>query len=452
MRQPVAMDCRETLISNVLSLDWKIEPIDSEQRDELKDTIKYYTKLFTYNGDYDYSEIIEWIGRDLLDLPFGGAAEIGREGDDPTGKVLWINLLDGGTLFPSLNQDYPVGQRIKEFADATVYFPYYAIARVYMSPRTEIKRWGWGMPPPEKIYLALEMLNRGDIYYAGLMLDTPQVGVLDLMDMSKDSAEKWIDSWKTLLGGVDPFKIPVLYEHEKKAEFIPFTRSPTEIMFDSAVAKYAALVASGYGMSLSDIGYSAKTNGGETLAGTIRQERQTRRTGLTRVKRKLEYFFDKILPEELYFKFIDLDDEQSVAKGRARLADATAWAQYIDKGMFTAQEARLQVMADGLVTISIPEEIPPEAAKAMKDKLASPERPSMLGRPIAPSSGGQGEVLQSLLDADPEFRSFFTELEEKFPGLGEDEQQNVLKELKNYLEQMTNSAKLLDRELYLDNN
>lgn len=393
--QPVALACRETLIANLLALQWKIEPRDSSQRDELKDTIDYYTKFFEYTGDYEYAEIIEWICKDALDLPFGGAVEVGHQGDNPEGKVLWLELLDGGTLFPTLNQDWPVGQRINGVPQ-TIYFPKHAINRMYMSPRTEINRKGWGIAPPEKIYMALALLVRGDQYYANLLLDTPQVGILDLLDMSKDSAEEWVNAWKALLTGIDPYKIPVLYEHTKSATWIPFTRPPTEIMFDVAMGRYGAITCAGYGMSLSDIGLGGgSSSGGNTLAGTIRDERKTKRTGFAKLKVKTEAFFNRILPTDLRFKLIDLDDEFSVALGRARLANATAWGALISNRVFTAEEARQQTIADGLTSITVPEKLPEELLpeNQMQQQLPnSAERPSMLGRPVTPSSGGWGEV------------------------------------------------------------
>ena len=123
-----------------------------------------------------------------------------------------------------------------------------------MSPRPEIQREGWGMAPPEKIFFSLELLNRGDIYYANLLLDTPEAGILDLADMDGASAQEWIKQFRSLLGGIDPLKVPVLYEHEGDVKWIPFGRPPTELMFDRVTTKYAALVASGYGISLSEIG------------------------------------------------------------------------------------------------------------------------------------------------------------------------------------------------------
>jgi len=405
--QPFATICRDILIDKILALDWKIEPRDGTKRDEFKEDIDYYTKFFENTGEFEYPEIIEWIGKDALDIPFGAAAEVGHEGDSPTGRVLWLELLDGGTLFPTFNGDFPVGQALKEMPYSTVYFPYYAINRLYSSPRTDIKRKGWGLAPPEKIYLSLVSLSRGDVYYANLLLDTPEVGILDLGDMAKDSAEEWVQAWRGLLGGIDPFKIPVLYEHEKEAKFIQFGRSPTELMFDKALMKYAGICAAGYGMTLSDIGFSATSSGGETLAGGIRQERNTRKTGVAVLKKKFIAFFNRMLPPDLQFVFIDLDDELSVALGRARLANATAFQILVDKGILIPNEARAQLVADGLMSTSIPEKI--KGGEDVRQPMLpgggglpfggkTQERPGLLGRPVSPSSGGQGEVKSEMYD------------------------------------------------------
>lgn len=422
--QPVALACRETLIANLLALQWKVEPRDSSKRDELKSEIDYYTKFFEYTGDYDYAEIIEWVAKDYLDLPFGGAVELGHQGDSPEGKLLWIELLDGGTLIPTLNRDWPVGQKINGLPQV-VYFPKHAINRVYMSPRTEINRKGWGIAPPEKIYMALQLLYRGDQYYANLLLDTPQVGILDLLDMSKDSAEEWVNAWKALLTGIDPYKIPVIYEHTQKAEWIPFTRPPSEIMFDVAMGRYGALTCAGYGMTLSDIGLGGGQSGGNTLAGTIRDERKTKRTGFARLKIKLEAFFNRMLPSDLKFHLIDLDDEFSVALGRARLANATAWGALIGNRVFTPEEARQQTIADGLTSITLPEKLPEELKpeNQMQPNTNGAERPSMLGRPVTPSSGGWGEVAARSL------------------GLG-----NLVDD---YVKDLTNNPHKLQRMMYL---
>src|SRR3990167_3683721 len=97
--QPIAMVCRQFLIDYLSTLDWKISAVDSTQQDELKGTIKYYTNLLTKgSGDgVDFLILLERVVADMLDIPFGGAAEIGRRGDLPNGRVIWIKPIDGGT-------------------------------------------------------------------------------------------------------------------------------------------------------------------------------------------------------------------------------------------------------------------------------------------------------------------------------------------------------------------
>lgn len=390
LRQPIATDCKDTLISNIINLDWKIEPKDTDQRDELKSEIEYYTDLFTDNGEIDYTTHIEWICNDALDLPFGAATEVMRVGDTPNGKVVHFQPLDGGTLYPYPNMDWPVYQYLGTADNVQpVFFPRHAIDRIYFNPITDIYRKGWGMAPPERIYIALDMISRGDQYYANLFADTPQAGLLDLLDMDKESAQEWLEAWQEMMVGPDPYKVGVLYEHEKEAKYIPFMRSPAELMFDKGFVLYASLVCAGYGMTLGDIGFSASASGGDTLAGTIRGERKTKRTGQAKLKKKIVAYFNRMLPSYLQFKFVDLDEELNVALGRARLATATAMSSLIKDGVLAPQEARMQILSDGLVTISIPEEIPEDA---MPQNAMVAERPSMLGRPVSPSEGGYGEI------------------------------------------------------------
>jgi hypothetical protein len=398
--EPIAMICRETLIANLLALDWEISPRKSEDREEQKGNIRHYTRLLERGGDYydfDWTGLVEWIMADLQDLPFGAGAEIGRKGDVPGGRVAWVKPLDGGTLYPTLNKESPVVQWYKNYD--FIIFPKHAIARTYMSPRPELLREGWGLAPPEKIYFALLMLYQGDRYYADLLLDNPPAGILDLGDMEMDSALQWADSYKNFLVGKNSaFKIPVLYEHTTKTEFISFGKVPNDIMFDRISLKYAAIVAAAYGMSLGDIGLQAASASGQTLAGSIRDERKTRRTGFARAKKKIKYFIESFLPNTLEFNFIDLEGELNVELGRARLSTITALGAAQDKGVISAAEHRLILLGDGLFgSTNLPEEPPPDAKEAATKTI---ERPGSLGNPATPSTGGQGEVRKSVVHVE----------------------------------------------------
>lgn len=380
--QPLAMICRDTLIANVISSEWDIRPRDPDNAgSDVKKAISYYKELFETGLDGDFDNHTALIAQDMLDLPFGGAAEIGRVDDAPEGAVLWAEHVDAGTLLPTADDEYPVRQAIADVPTRIVYFPKHAIRRVYMSPRPEIQRKYWGMAPPEKAYLAMEMLYRGDKYYANLLLDTPEAGILDLLDMSKDSAESWLESFRELFFGIDGFKVPVLYEHENKAEWIPLNRPPNDMLYDNVTLRYAAIMAAAYGIRLSDIGLDESTGGG-TLAGVIRAERQSRRVGYGTVKTKLENYYNSLLPYEIKFFWSEVDDEAIVAKGKAMVAIGQGLKILKDAGMIDETEGRQQLIAEGLFDIEL------DPNKEIKQ--AAPPNP-FAGLPGGPGGGPNGQ-------------------------------------------------------------
>jgi len=396
-KQPVAVLCRDAITSYLLSLDWTIVSRDAEMQDEYKEEIKYYTRLLergnAYYNDLDFSTHVEWIAKDLFDLPFGAASEIGREYNAPSGKVVWIRPLDAATLAPTLDNDYPVVQHFPNYQP--VVFPREFISRVFLSPRTEIRREGWGFAPPERIYLAMEMLNRSDVYYAQLLLNTPEAGILDLKDMDKESATEWVKGFRDLLYGINRFPVTILGEHTEKAEWIPFGKLPTDIMYEGVTARYITIVTAGYGLSPSDVGFASSSNGGETLAGTIRQERRSAKSGKALAKTKLKAYFEKIIPEYLEFKWVDFDDEKNVAMSRARMASATAFKVFTDMQAFSPDEVRRQAIADGLFSISLPETIDRKSIEWPSNTLryvGNKSNPN--GDPkTTPANGGQGETI-----------------------------------------------------------
>lgn len=399
--QPVALLCREKIVSTLASMEWRIEPKDPTERQELRLKIRHYTDLLQANKEQntDFVDFVTHVVEDGLDLPFGSGVELIREGDRPSGRVVDYVLLDGATLYPTNNRDYPVVQRVPGYTDFVV-FPRHAINRYNFGLRREIIWKGWAFPPPQKIYVAIQMISKGDNYYWKFLIDTPEVGLLDLMDMSKDTAESWIESFRSLMTGIDPYKIPVLYEHDKPVNYLPFNRSPQDIMFDKAISRYDALTAGGYGLSLSSIGFSSVSSGGETLAGSIRQERNDRSRGIGLSKRKFVMFVNRMLPPSLEFQWVDPDDEQQVARGRAKLSISTAANNWISSRIISPKEARGDLINSGLLTVTIPEEMP-EEDKALFDEIAQGEvqaRQNLLGTKVPASSGGTGEIRASKVE------------------------------------------------------
>jgi len=392
--QPIAMVCRDTIIANLVSSPWQIVS-KNQAVDVSSEEIRYYTdKIENLDGGFDIH--IDLVMQDALDLPFGGASEVGRENDDPEGKLMWALHMDGATLFPTYNSDWPAGQLVPDVSPLLpVYFPKHAISRTYYSPRPEINRKGWGMAPPEKIYLALELLSRGDRYYANLLLDTPETGVLDLGDISSETAEEWLKSWRELLVGIDSLKVPILYEHTSPAKFIPFGRSPIELAYSNTTLRYMQIITAGYGLSLADIGIIEGDVG--SLAGAIRQERRSLRTGIGEARRKVSAYVTRMLPEYLMHAWVERDDEILAAKGRARLANSMAMSNLTGgKQILTPEDAQQQLIADGLLTVSITpvSEFEPEPKSEIVNPLLLPPHPvaNEMQKPVPASSGGEGEI------------------------------------------------------------
>lgn len=416
--QPIAIACRDTLISYLLGTPWEVRAKDPNDKQKYSKEIDEYTELLSYLDGNDFATHLDMVCQDMLDTPFGGACELGREGDLPDGKVLWAQHIDSATLFPTSDYDFPVAQYVPQIGvtpSLPVLFPRHAIDRAYFTPRPEIDKAGWGMAPPEKIFLAIELLFRGDKYYANLLLDTPEAGVLDLLDMSKDSAFEWLESFKELFTGADPFKVPVLYEHTEAAKWIPFGRPPVDLIYDAVTFKYAEIVTAGYGLKVGDIGLAKDAQ--KSLAGVIHSERQTRRTGFAVVKAKTTAYFKRMLPPYLTFNWIDQDDEAMISKGRARLANAQAYKTLADGQLMGPTELRGQIAADGLYDVQIDPDDLSDIEDAQKKKIENAQasfggfggsRPPQFTRPkVPPSKGGDGEAKMQQQSAAAQVRSAF---------------------------------------------
>ena len=385
--QEIVGIARDTLIAYMISAPWRIEPADPDTGLKYDVEIKYYTDLFN-NTDGGYEDHLELVLEDFLDTPMGGTTELVRDPDDIAGRVVNYQNMDAATLSPTVFRDFPVVQVVPGLAAEPVIFPKHAISRIGWSPRPEIRQRGWYMAPPERIYLALQMLVQGDQYYWKLLQDTPEQGILDLGDMSQQSAEDWLSSWKTLLGGIDPFKIPVLYEHTQEVKYITFNRPPVDIIYDKVTYMRASFAAGGYGITLADMGIASDST---TLAGTIRGERRSERTGFAKLRTKVRRYWQNMLPPHLRFVHLERDDERLVAKGRARLANSMAMRNLTEAGIVLAHDAQQQLIADGLLTVPIS---PVSPVVSGQSEIVEPNRlvSRELGSPAPASQGGEGDV------------------------------------------------------------
>lgn len=408
--QPIAILCRERLITYLQTMPLTIRAKDPKEEDKWAEDIDLYHEAI--GGEDGLDALIELLWQDALDLPVGGNVEVVRwpKGKGPYkgepgkwGHLHSLHHVDGATMYPTWDKDYPMAQRVPGQLQKAIYFKPEEMLRIVLSRRPEWNMKGWGMAPPERIYLAINLLVRGDTYYANLLIDTPEAGILDLIDMEKEAALQWIKSTRDLLMGIDPMKVPVLYEHEKPAVWIPFTRPPSELSYDSITLKFAKITAGGYWLSLSDIGVEA---GEKTLTGQIRDERRARLSGFGLVAEKTVNAFNRwVLPPYLEAQFVDPDPERLIQFYKAFTLAMTGMKAVKETGLMTPKEQQEQLKQDGLITVDVEEPKEPEPVP-MGVMPGQPgdgfpgngQQPGQNGRPGAQEEagkpGGQGSTGQ----------------------------------------------------------
>lgn len=403
-QQPVAIVARDRLITYVQALPWEIRARQTSDENKYSGDVDYYTDLLRKaNRGRGFDTWLDLLWQDGLDLPIGGNTEVvrypksfkpdGVSGDHPVGHVYDLINMDGATLNTTYNDDFPLVQRVNG-SHNIVTFSKDEVARIMLTPRPELEDKGWSMPPPERIYLAINMLYQGDRYYAGLLIDTPEAGILDLMDMDGESASDWIDGVRTLFEGGSSLKVPILYEHEQPARFIPFGRPPVDLLFDTTTEKYARLVAAGYWLTLSDLGLE----GDGSLAGQIRRERSARMTGYGVVKEKTRGLINNhILPPYLEFHWVEKDEEAMIARGRAALVMSQAMGTLIKSGIIGADDAVSMLKKDGILTVDVdtPTEPPPGDSGA-----ASADVRQIMDK-VPADAGGRGDITPTTTKSIP---------------------------------------------------
>lgn len=401
--QPIAMLCRQRLINYLTGIPQEVSARDPKDKDALEEDCRYYNKWVLKKFDL----IFELLWQDALDLPIGGNVEIARwpvgtkpvikEGDEeykvtrdhPKGHPDRLIFIDGATLFPTYDDDLPVAQRIPEL-DKVVYFTPDDLGRVGIQPRTEMRLKGYFKAPPEQVYLAMTMVNQSDHYYSDLLKNVPPVGILDLIDMAQQDATDWTASTRALFQGTDPFKIPVLYQHTAAAQFIPFGKSPQELMYDKVGQHYARLTAASYGLTLGNLGLEPK---GETLAGSIRDDTQAE-AGYNFIVEKTKGLLDsEVLPPYLEWSPKIQNNEKLTGKGRAFLVNAQALKAAKDTGALKPSEVQAQLVRDGFITVEV--EVPNDEEIAKQAEAAKMPF-GQNGKPVKP-----GDEAEKVADKVP---------------------------------------------------
>lgn len=289
-KEPITRLCVRHIIREIVSLDWDIISEAGPKRDDTG-VIDYFTRVFEEADDGDgWDYHISRVVQDALELPIGGVVEPAP--DDFTGMAGAIYHVDGATVFPTFDPIYPFVQ-INPFNSAErVYFQKGDLIRLLFQPRTDLRRKQFQESPVESALMGIEALSKMYLYYMRQLSDTPIAGILDLMDMSAGEAQDWAREYREMLEGIDPLKIPVLYDHVKPARFIGLGRSPQDVNIVEQFKRFAEIVIGNFGLSIGDLRLFEHDR---TLAGVESSQRVTERSGIGFYAQAIEDFINRTI-------------------------------------------------------------------------------------------------------------------------------------------------------------
>lgn len=392
---PVVRACVQTLILQITGLDWHIESDNDANAD--------YYELLLGNADdgAGFDNLLARVIEDCLTLPFGGAWELGSY---PDGTVAWVAHLDAALMKPTYQRTYPFAM-LNPMLGALdpVLFKAGDVSRVMWQPQTSIKVYGWTRTPAMDCLPAIQGLLRSDRFWQSMMTDSPPAGILDVPGWTEDEAVNWLEGWKTMMAGIDSFKIPILYGQggggeagTKQAQFIKFAETATEIQLPELAKRYTEVVCAVFGMNIGDLGLYGQDL---RLAGATKLIELSKRQGLAHLLRRIKARIDNdILPDDCTFIWEDLELEDSVRRQTARKIGADALSILTSAMIISEDEARAQAVADGIITIEL-EEWPPPGREPTEKEPTGEQAVGIKGEELGKE--GRGSRLHRRADQIP---------------------------------------------------
>lgn len=383
----VAATAESILVSRVASNPWRLVIRDPNQIDDLRDELKYYESLLSGGGGFfeSFTALLQWILTALLRYPTGVALELVRWPD--SARVVSIIPIDPRTIRYTRNFEYPIEQIVGE---EVVRFPRESVAfGVYRNVFSIGKVDAPGFPPPMQAYRTILLLNDIDDYYSRHVRNVPPPGILNFRGMSRSSVKAWAEELEKFMRSNrgDPI-LPIAYENDG-IDFVRVLPGIGEIQIGEAYLRYVSVIASAYGLSPTDI----IGGSGESLAGTIREDRRSKMTGLAILKKLAQEVIGQILPAGIGIDFVDFyDEEASVSNARTLLADSMALERLVASGVLSPQEARLVLLNIGKIHVTLPEVMGEKVSKEPEIVGISGGATAIEGTHVPAGQGGMGIV------------------------------------------------------------
>ncbi len=384
-RAPIVKNCIATLILQLRAIPWELKADDDQK-------VEYYSSVLDHANGEDWPTFLGRLVRDTLEVPFGGALEVvrWREGrwQDNVYSLLHV---DGGSLAPTYDAELPYVQINPLRSYDRVYFAPSELVRVPWMMHTDLPNYGWSFTPCMDCFPAIESLVRSDVFYNTLLSDTPPPGILDLLDMSRDEAEEWAESFRATFEGIDRFKIPILYDHKAKAEWISFQETGLHASLGELVKRYAEIVCSSFGMSIVDLGLYEYS---QTKAGGVAQLDASKRQGLGGLMTQIATVLNgRVFPDDVEFVWKPLDTEDAVRKAAAQKTRVDTLAAAQAAGFIVKKEGRDMLAKEGIIVpdpdVDIEKAEAEAAARAERLAAAKAPQAGQTGQDVGPAVGDE---------------------------------------------------------------
>lgn len=316
--EPINRMARRMVQREISSLNFTIRPEDPKDAQQ-RDAADWYLNVYS-----DFRNLVTRTLKSVCELPQGGAWEVGYirpgvYGEGEKGTLAFVQYIDGGTLHPSISQEFPIVQVDPTESTRNVMFREDEIVRLLAWPRDEFGLEWWQESPTEASYMAIEALARIYVYSLKQLMDTPIAGILDMMDFSEEDARTWANTFREMLEGIDPIKIPILYQHEHAASWIPMGNRFEDLAITEQFKIYADLILGNYGLSVNDLRIF---NHDGPKTGMAVSRKISIQQGVSFFAELVKDAVQSTLPRFLIFEYTEPDLEDERTKSQIGAADA----------------------------------------------------------------------------------------------------------------------------------
>lgn len=327
-REPVNKMAQRFIIRELCSLQWEISS-DKRKDKRVDDYTDAWEDIWEDGDGFNM-----WLARmldDVCTLPFGGASEVGYQGD----TLEWALHVDGATILPTYQKNAPYVQVNPDDWTQRVYFKRDQLRRMRANPRPDIRYKAYQVSPTEDGFMAIEALSKIYLYYMQELTDTPPMGILDMIGMEQSEAISWAKNFREMVEGTDPIKIPVLYGKARTvpANWIPFGRSPQDLNVVEQFKRFAEMLLTKYGLSIGDLRLFEHES---TKAGERVSQMVTERSGIGFWAALVAGYINRLLPDGLTFGFKQPRPERELVEANRKavqlrmLQEATGVKPLID--------------------------------------------------------------------------------------------------------------------------